>query len=107
MKFEVVKFFFSHKVAPASHFTIIRYSCKHVLLGYEYRGASLPVSLPLWIADQARNDVCGVPVRVDSRLRGNDGKDVGTSLRRVVAVVTLHGMNRFVEVLLGREVSYI
>ena len=28
----------------------------------------------LWIADQVRNDVVVVPGRVDSRLRGNDGK---------------------------------
>ena len=39
---------------------------------------------------------------VDSRLRGNDGdgtgmtvRDTGMILRRVVAVVTLYGVNRF------------
>ena len=29
-------------------------------------------TLPLWIADQVRNDGC--PCRVDSCLRGNDGE---------------------------------
>ena len=31
-------------------------------------------TLPLWIADQVRNDGYGVLVCVDSRLRGNDGR---------------------------------
>ena len=35
--------------------------------------------LPLWIADQVRNDVIGTlfPCRLDSRLRGNDGEGRG------------------------------
>ena len=33
------------------------------------------MSLPLWIADQVRNDGCHTLLRpVDSRLRGNDGE---------------------------------
>ena len=38
--------------------------------------------LPLWIADQVRNDVIGTlfPCRLDSRLRGNDGEGRGNDL---------------------------
>ena len=35
--------------------------------------AGMTGALPLWIADQIRNDMVAVPGRVYSRLRGNDG----------------------------------
>ena len=45
--------------------------------------------LPLWIADQVRNDGVVVPGCVVSRLRGNDGEGRGRAVLH--ARVDLHG----------------